>query len=120
VVHLETPISATLPDGVGVVDLVDALHPTPAVCGTPTEAARGMIRQLEPFDRGLYAGAVGWTNLAGEGDVTVALRCGLLRDRWAHLFAGGGITADSEVDEEVAETESKFMPVLEALREAVA
>jgi len=117
VVHLETPIEADVPETLRATDLVDALHPTPAVCGTPREPALELIREVEPFDRGFYAGVLGWTTLAGDGDATVALRCGLVDGRRARLFAGGGITADSAVDAEVAETEAKFTPMLTALRE---
>lgn len=120
VVHLQTPIEARVADSHRLVDLVDALHPTPAVCGTPTAPARRLIDRVEPFDRGLYTGVVGWTDLEGNGDATVALRCGLLDGRCAHLFAGGGITAASEVGAEEAETTSKFAPMLDALREAMA
>ena len=117
VVHLETPISAQVPESVEIVDLVEALHPTPAVCGTPTEPARRLIGEVEPFDRGLYTGVLGWSTLAGEGDATVALRCGLVGERRARLYAGGGITSESVVEDEAAETESKFEPMLQALRE---
>lgn len=118
VLHLQTPIDADLPDGLGAARVIDALHPTPAVCGTPTDTAAELIRQVEPFDRGLYAGVLGWMDLDGGGDFSVALRCGVIEGRTAHIFAGGGITADSDPDEELRESQSKFEPMLQAIREA--
>ena len=116
VAHLETSIAADMPASTHLAELVDALHPTPAVCGTPTERARRMIDTIEPFDRGLYTGVVGWMNLSGEGDATVALRCGVLEEHRARLFAGGGITAESDIEAEFEETTSKFQTMLHPLR----
>ncbi len=113
--HLLTPISATLKTDANLANVVDALHPTPAVCGTPTELARQEISQLEQFDRGLYAGTFGWLDLKGNGEFDVALRCGLVGQQSAILFAGAGITASSDADAEWSETGNKFKPLLHAI-----
>ncbi len=115
--HLLTRISGALCDGVGLAQVVDALHPTPAVCGTPRDTARQLIRRFEGFDRGLYAGAFGWMDASGNGEFDVALRCGLVDERSALLFAGAGITRDSDVERELVETRDKFEPMLRALTE---
>lgn len=115
--HLETPVEATLEKYRGIADAVDALHPTPAVCGTPRPQARGLIEELEGFDRGLYAGAFGWMDIEGDGVFDVALRCGLVEGRWALSYAGAGITSESDPEVEWAETEKKFRAFLEAIVE---
>jgi menaquinone-specific isochorismate synthase len=97
-----------------VLDLVAALHPTPAVGGIPTAAARQAIPQFENIDRGRYAGAVGWVNAVGDGEFAVALRCAQLEGNVARLHAGAGITELSDPDEELAEVDAKFRPALEA------
>jgi salicylate biosynthesis isochorismate synthase/menaquinone-specific isochorismate synthase len=116
--HLATPIRAQLAQPVGVVELAGALHPTPAVGGEPVGAARRLIPALEGLDRGWYAGLVGWTDLTGDGEFCVALRCALLRGGTASCFAGCGIVAGSEPASELAETEVKLqvmLPVLSGL-----
>ena len=114
--HLATRITGTLKDpGVSSATLAGLLHPTPAVCGTPRLPALQAIRDLEPFDRGFYAGAVGWTDAAGDGDWYVAIRCARVQGNAMHLFAGAGIVADSQPALEVDETAAKFM----ALRNAI-
>lgn len=114
--HLETNITGLPGPGEDILSLVEALHPTPAVCGSPREAAHQMIRALEPFDRGWYAGPVGWFDLAGEGDFVPALRGAVgARRRW-RLFAGAGIVVGSDPDAEWAETALKLEPALRALR----
>jgi isochorismate synthase EntC len=95
---------------------VAALHPTPAVCGAPRGEALELIGELEPFDRGRYAGAVGWIDAAGDGDWVIALRCAELEGERAMLYAGAGIVADSVPEREVDETERKFRAFLDALR----
>ncbi len=115
VAHLHTPITATAVPGTRVLDLVEALHPTPAVAGTPRPAALELIRKHEAFDRGWYAGAVGHVDLRGEGEFHVALRCGLLRPGELRLYAGAGLVAASDPVREAAETRLK----LGALRQAV-
>ena len=114
--HLRTPLSAPLPPSVHLLDLVGALHPTPAVGGVPREKATAVIRDLEPFARELYAGAIGYFDHLGEGEFFVGLRSGLIDGKRARLFAGAGIVAGSDPEAEFGETEMKF----EALREAIA
>ncbi len=115
--HLSTPFRGRLgSDGVSVLDLVAALHPTPAVCGVPRDAARKALVELEPLDRGLYAGPVGWVDAAGNGGWAIALRCADVGDRTARLFAGAGIVAGSEPRLELDETERKFRALLDSLR----
>jgi salicylate biosynthesis isochorismate synthase/menaquinone-specific isochorismate synthase len=110
--HLATPIRAQLADPVPAVELAGLLLPTPAVGGEPREAALPLIPALEGLDRGWYAGAIGWTDLAEDGEFCVALRCALLRGRVAHLYAGGGIVRDSVPADELAETEVKLQALL--------
>jgi isochorismate synthase len=110
--HLATPIRAQLADPVPTVELVGMLLPTPAVGGEPREAALPLIPALEGLDRGWYAGAVGWTDLAEDGEFCVALRCALLRGHVAHLYAGCGIVSESVPAEELAETEVKLQALL--------
>ena len=93
--HLATPIRAQLARPVHALELAGLLHPTPAVGGEPREVAEPLIPELEGLDRGWYAGGVGWTDLAEDGEFCVALRCALLRGPMAHLYAGCGIVRDS-------------------------
>src|SRR5215207_2084020 len=113
--HLATPIRAQLADPVPTVELAGLLMPTPAVGGEPREAALPLIPALEGLDRGWYAGAVGWTDLAEDGEFCVALRCALLRGRVAHLYAGCGIVRDSVPAEELSESEVKLQALLPLL-----
>lgn len=114
--HLGTRIHATLKDpATPAATLLAALHPTPAVCGTPRAAALQRIRELEPLPRGFYAGAVGWLDAQGDGDWYVAIRCARLQGTQLRLYAGAGIVADSQPDAEVAETAAKFAALLNAL-----
>lgn len=115
--HLSTPVTARLREStVTALDLALALHPTPAVGGVPTEAAAALIAELEG-DRGFYAGAVGWCDAAGDGRWVVSIRCAQLsadrREALAH--SGGGIVAESEPDDEVDETTTKFRTILTGL-----
>jgi isochorismate synthase len=115
--HLATPFRGRLhPASTPVLELVAALHPTPAVCGTPREAACETLGQLEPIDRGGYAGPVGWVDANGDGEWAIALRCAEITGKTARLFAGAGIVADSVPEAEVDETERKFRALLDALR----
>jgi salicylate biosynthesis isochorismate synthase/menaquinone-specific isochorismate synthase len=114
--HLGTPIRAQLAAPLSAIELAGILHPTPAVGAEPMGAAQ-LIPALEGFDRGWYAGAVGWTDVLGDGEFCVALRCGLLRGRLARLYAGCGIVRDSDPAAELAESEVKLgalLPVLAA------
>jgi isochorismate synthase len=115
--HLATPFRGKLHDpSVTALELVAALHPTPAVCGTPRETAREALEKLEPIDRGGYAGPVGWIDANGDGEWAIALRCAEVTGSTARLFAGAGIVADSVPEAEVDETERKFRALLDALR----
>jgi menaquinone-specific isochorismate synthase len=113
--HLHTPVSAVLPTGVRLLDVLTRLHPTPAVGGTPREAACAHIRELEGFPRGLYAGPVGWIDHRGGGEFFVGIRSALIDGARARVYAGGGIVAGSEPEKEFAETELKFRALLESL-----
>jgi len=119
--HLATTVHGTLSarDASGashsVFSLLNALHPSAAVCGTPTEAAMELIRELEGMDRGRYAGPVGWVDSAGNGEWGIALRCAEIDGPRARLFAGGGIVADSDPAAELAETVTKFRTMRFAL-----
>ncbi len=113
--HLYTPITARLPRGGRLLDLVARLHPTPAVGGTPREPALAWIRAHEGLDRGWYAAPVGWLDATGDGEFAVALRSGLIDGATAHLFAGCGIVGDSDPTAEVAESRLKLRPMLSAL-----
>jgi len=113
--HLATDVSGLLADGSSPLDLVAALHPTAAVAGTPTPESIEAIRRLEPFDRGRYAGPVGWIGADGEGEWAIALRGAQVQpDGNIAAFAGCGIVADSDPDRELTETTMKFRPVVEA------
>lgn len=113
--HLITPIRAQVPAGLGVLELVSGLHPTPAVGGYPRHAALEVIRRHERLDRGWYAGPIGWMDARGEGEFMVGLRSGLVRGESATLFAGGGIVADSDPAKEYAELGWKLRPMQRAL-----
>ena len=116
VAHLATEITADLTGPLPTaLELAGLLHPTPAVGGSPRDAALAAIAALEPFDRGCYAGPVGWVDHAGDGEWAVALRCATLDGRRAHLLAGAGIVPGSDPDAEWAETEYKLRAVLEVL-----
>jgi salicylate biosynthesis isochorismate synthase len=112
--HLHTAVRARLRDGYGGFDVLDRLHPTPAVGGAPREAALAFIREHEGVERGWYAAPVGWSD-ATRSEFAVALRCALVRDRTAHLFAGCGIVAQSDPDAEWEESQLKLRPAIEAL-----
>lgn len=115
--HLGTRIEGMLknPDEVSAAELAAVLHPTPAVCGTPRDKAAELIGQLEGYDRGFYAGAVGWTNASGDGAWYVSLRCAETCGDEARLYAGAGIVAGSDPSAEADETSGKLQAVLRAL-----
>ncbi len=113
--HLATPVHAQLAEPLSALELAALLHPTPAVGGEPGAAALEAIAELEGMDRGWYAGPLGWMDAAEDGELCVALRSALLRDRTAHLYAGAGIVADSDPSAELAETELKLEALLPLL-----
>lgn len=113
--HLGTRIGGDVSAGATVTDVLAALHPTAAVAGSPKQAALELIREIEPEPRGRYAGPVGWFRPTGEGEFSLALRCGLVGASRAVLHAGGGIVAGSDTDQELAETEMKLAPMRSAL-----
>jgi menaquinone-specific isochorismate synthase len=113
--HLATSVSGELRDDMNVLEIVGRLHPTAAVCGTPTAAALDVIRRLEPVDRGRYAGPVGWVDAAGNGEFGIALRCADVRGTRARLWAGNGIVDGSVPEAELEETRLKLRAVQSAL-----
>jgi len=114
VLHLHTPISARLHERRHVLELAAALHPTPAMGGTPTRVAQRWIAERE-VARGWYASPVGWFDLEGNGELAVAIRSGVVAGERAHLYAGSGIVAGSDPDRELAETDVKLRAMLGAL-----
>jgi menaquinone-specific isochorismate synthase len=116
VAHLATEVTADLTGPLPTaLELAGLLHPTPAVGGSPRDAALATIAALEPFDRGRYAGPVGWVDGTGDGEWAVALRCAALDGRRARLLAGAGIVPGSDPDAEWAEIEDKLRAMLEVL-----
>ncbi|MFF1254990.1 isochorismate synthase MenF [Pseudarthrobacter sp. NPDC058329] len=118
--HLASDVKAELTEVEGHVPtclaLINALHPTAAVCGTPTQVAGALIRRLEHLDRGPYAGPVGWLDAAGNGEWGIALRGAVIESRdTVRLYAGCGIVDGSQPEAELAETWAKFRPMLESL-----
>jgi isochorismate synthase len=114
--HLGTPIAGQLHAGeASVLSLACQLHPTPALCGYPTELARQFIREQEPFQRALFSGIVGWCDSQGNGEWAVVIRCGVLDGHHVELFAGAGIVAGSDPAMEWAETGTKLGTMLKAL-----
>ena len=114
--HLFTPITAWLKEEVNPLTIVEKLHPTPAVGGYPWHKAKPYIRELEEFDRGWYAGPVGWLNSQNSGEFAVAIRSGLIEEDSATFYAGCGIVADSDAETEWEETILKLRPMLSALQ----
>jgi menaquinone-specific isochorismate synthase len=113
--HLQTPIEAKLLSPVHLLDVVAALHPTPAVAGAPRAVACDQIRQYEAFDRSLYAAPIGWVDAQGNGEFAVGIRSALLEGCHARLFAGAGIVAGSTPEQELAEVQLKLQALLAAL-----
>jgi isochorismate synthase len=113
--HLGTRITGRIRPGLSVLDVAYAVHPTPAVCGTPARAAGDLIRLLEPVDRDFYAGLVGWMDSSGQGEWVLALRCARLDGRDIRLYAGAGVVAGSDPVGEHAETAAKLQTALAAL-----
>lgn len=112
ILHLRTPIRAFANSPVHILDIVSALHPTPAMCGVPTELAREKILKTEPFPRGNFAGPLGFYDSKGEGFFAVGIRCAEICGCEIRLFAGSGLVAGSTPDREFKEIDSKFSAVL--------
>ncbi|WP_344073578.1 isochorismate synthase [Streptomyces crystallinus] len=114
--HLMTHLTVELkPDHPPFLELADSLHPTPAVCGWPRDAAYEVIDRVEDWDRGLYGGALGWVDAEDNGCLCVTIRCAEIDGAHATVFAGSGIVADSDPAEELAETRAKLDALLPAL-----
>lgn len=113
--HLSTRIEGTLADpSISALQLACRLHPTPAVCGFPTERARHLIRFVEHVERGLFTGMVGWCDAQGNGEWVVTIRCGTIKRNKVRLFAGAGIVEASSPDSEWTEVQTKLGTMLRA------
>lgn len=112
--HLHTPAAAQVLDGVSLWELMGDLHPTPAVSGTPVGEARMLIRRIEHYNRGFFAGACGYIDAAGDGEFSVGLRTGVFDGETGWLYAGCGIVAGSEADAEYDEIGLKLKTILDA------
>ncbi len=110
--HLITKVSAELKEKNKLFELIEALYPTPAVCGVPKNDAIEYIRQLENYDRGLYSGLIGWLDFKGNCDFSVTIRSALAKGKEITAYAGAGIVEDSNPDEEFIETQLKLKPIL--------
>ncbi len=122
VMHLASDVTAVAHPEVSALRLAGELHPSAAVCGTPTAAARALIAELEHLDRGRYSGPVGWLDGRGDGEFAIALRCGCLDRTDARritVYAGCGIVAESDPAEEYAETEAKLLPMHQVLGQPI-
>lgn len=119
VLHLASDVTATVRPGTSSLSLLASLHPSAAVCGTPTDVAMAVVREVEGLQRGRYTGPVGWTDASGDGEWGIALRCAEIDPddrRRLRLFAGGGIVSGSKPADELAETAAKLLPMREALQ----
>ncbi|MBB4952132.1 isochorismate synthase [Agrobacterium vitis] len=113
--HLSTRVEGRLSNpALNALQLASQLHPTPAVCGLPTEKARQLIRLVENFDRGLFTGIVGWCDAEGNGEWVVTIRCGIVNGKSVRLFAGAGIVEASQPASEWAEIQTKLSTMLNA------
>ncbi len=116
--HLRTRIEAEVGEAVHLLDILPEMHPTPAVGGSPREAAVPRIAALEQIERGLYAGVVGWFNHLNEGEMIVGIRSALIEGKIARLYAGAGIVEGSDPDKEMRETELKLRALLDVLTQS--
>ncbi len=118
VMHLATDVTGALAEKLAHVDaftILEQLHPSAAVCGTPYKQASELIDEIEVISRGRYAGPVGWIDAAGDGELGIALRCGQIEDNSIRIFAGCGIVSGSDPEKELAESDAKFVPMRSAL-----
>ena len=118
VMHLATDVTGALAEKLAHVDaftILEQLHPSAAVCGTPHKQASELIDEIEVMSRGRYAGPVGWVDAAGDGELGIALRCGQIEGKSIRIFAGCGIVSGSDPEKELAESEAKFVPMRSAL-----
>ncbi len=115
VAHLATDISGTLVDSAPALVLAGSLHPTAAICGTPTDRAKQLITELEKMKRNRYTGPIGWINSKGDGELGIALRCAEIKENSARLFAGCGIVSGSTAEDELVESNAKFSAMKVAL-----
>ena len=118
VMHLATDVTGALAEKLAHVDaftILEQLHPSAAVCGTPREQAFELITEIEGMSRGRYSGPVGWIDAAGDGELGIALRCGQIDGNSIRIFAGCGIVASSDPAKELAESEAKLIPMRSAL-----
>lgn len=118
VMHLATDVTGAIsefPQHVDTFTILEKLHPSAAVCGTPTDIAARVITDLEGMSRGRYAGPVGWIDARGDGELGIALRCGQIEKNEIRIFAGCGIVAGSDPQRELAESQAKFAPMISAL-----
>jgi len=119
VMHLATDVTGALAETLAHVDvftILEQLHPSAAVCGTPRPKAAALISEIEGMSRGRYAGPVGWIDSAGDGELGIALRCGQINSNAIRIFAGCGIVDGSDPEIELAETYAKFAPMRSALK----
>ena len=118
VMHLATDVTGAIAETSQHVDtfsILEKLHPSAAVCGTPTKDASKVISELEGMSRGRYAGPVGWIDARGDGELGIALRCGQIQENRIKLYAGCGIVSGSDPIHELAESQAKFAPMISAL-----
>jgi menaquinone-specific isochorismate synthase len=110
--HLYTPIKAKIKQGVSIFEILEKLYPTPAVCGIPPQKSKELIEEIENFERGLYAGAIGWIGLNNTAEVYVGIRSAIIKEKHVRAFAGGGIVSGSNSKDEFNETNLKLKPIL--------
>jgi menaquinone-specific isochorismate synthase len=118
VMHLATDVTGALIESKKSVDaftILEKLHPSAAVCGTPTNVAADLIKRIEGMSRGRYAGPVGWLDARGDGELGIALRCGQIKENEIQIYAGCGIVAGSNPEKELTESNAKFAPMRSAL-----
>jgi menaquinone-specific isochorismate synthase len=113
--HLRTRIEAEVGEAIHLLDILPDMHPTPAVGGSPREAAVPCIAELEQLERGLYAGVVGWFNHLNEGEMVVGIRSAFIEGQTARLHAGAGIVEGSDPEKEMRETDIKLRALLDVL-----